>query len=269
MRVLSILCGYLLAMILFWLADSLLLTFILDIHFLAALWAGVSPARMLFRLLVEAVLLIVGFAHVTRRLVADNVFTMGLLSSVNTLNKYTQSENKKQRLINIALPIADYYRMEPQDRDSLYLLCQLYDLGMISVDQENFISGYDNAEQRQLWKRNLQTTVEIVSALPQLAPAAPLLRYYKEYYDGSGIWGLKGKDIPLPCRILQTALAYDAFTHPEHGEKKLTCQESLGELSYYAGTILDPDIVELLQKQMGYKGTDKVVSIHAYRTHRI
>ncbi|MCR4962297.1 MAG: hypothetical protein K6B40_00275 [Firmicutes bacterium] len=267
MRVVRMLCGYVLAMALFWLADSLLLSSILDIPFAAALWTGVSPARMLYRLLVEVALLTVAFAHVTRRTVGDNVFMMGLQSAATSLNIFTQSENQKQRLINIALPIADYYRMERQDRDSLYVLCQIFDLGMLTMDQDFFSCRKENPDQRQLWKENLQKSVEVVGALPELAPAAPLLRYHKEHFDGSGPWGLQGKDIPLPCRILQTALAYDAFTHPANGKKKMKCQEALGELSYYAGTVLDPEIVEFLQTQMGYKGTEKAAA-HAYTMHR-
>lgn len=55
--------------------------------------------------------------------------------------------------------------------------------------------------------------------------------------------GLKGDEIPLECRILAVADAYDAMTSDRPYRKALSCEDALKELQRCAGVQFDPSLV--------------------------
>jgi putative two-component system response regulator len=56
----------------------------------------------------------------------------------------------------------------------------------------------------------------------------PIIRHHHEKLDGSGYPdGLKGEDIPITARILQTVDVYDALTTDRPYRKALSSQEAL------------------------------------------
>jgi putative two-component system response regulator len=56
----------------------------------------------------------------------------------------------------------------------------------------------------------------------------PIIRHHHEKLDGSGYPdGLKGEDIPMTARILQTVDVYDALTTDRPYRKALSSQEAL------------------------------------------
>jgi HD-GYP domain-containing protein (c-di-GMP phosphodiesterase class II) len=54
---------------------------------------------------------------------------------------------------------------------------------------------------------------------------------------------LKGEDIPLECRILAIADAYDAMTSDRPYRKAMTREEAVAQLKSRAGTQFDPQLV--------------------------
>ncbi|MFZ5900959.1 MAG: HD-GYP domain-containing protein, partial [Bacillota bacterium] len=56
--------------------------------------------------------------------------------------------------------------------------------------------------------------------------------------------GLKGEEIPLECRILAIADAYDAMTSDRPYRKAMSREGALAELRRMAGTQFDPQLVE-------------------------
>jgi HD-GYP domain-containing protein (c-di-GMP phosphodiesterase class II) len=91
--------------------------------------------------------------------------------------------------------------------------------------------------------------VEILRYVAELSNSLPIILNHHEHYDGSGYpVGLKGKDIPLEARLLSIADAYDAMTslRPYHNQR--SNQEAVKELKRCAGTIFDPEMVEVFCK---------------------
>ncbi|MDI6825265.1 MAG: HD domain-containing phosphohydrolase, partial [Bacillota bacterium] len=85
----------------------------------------------------------------------------------------------------------------------------------------------------------------IARATPELASVADYILHHHERWDGTGYpAGLKGPEIPLPCRILAVVDAYDAMTNPRpYRPVPLSPREALDELHRSAGRQFDPELV--------------------------
>ncbi|WP_291320557.1 HD domain-containing phosphohydrolase, partial [Desulfonatronospira sp.] len=80
---------------------------------------------------------------------------------------------------------------------------------------------------------------------PDLSDVAPLILKHHERWDGEGYpLGLEGEEIPIECRILAIADAYDAITSDRPYRKALDHEDAIAELKHCSGTQFDPDLVE-------------------------
>ncbi|MEG1998069.1 MAG: HD domain-containing phosphohydrolase, partial [Clostridiales bacterium] len=255
MRLLPLTCGYIFSIIALWMADSTLLMFLQDITFANALWFGVGPGRLLFRLLLTAIILIAGVVHIYRRAAADHVFHVYSVISANGINGYAESDDKCQRLMEYCNKMAGCFKMSSRRKEDLAMLCQVYDIGLIAVASDTLNSKKRlSQEQQAAWDSHIEVGAEIAAAIPQISRVAPLILYHEECFDGSGYNGLIGQSIPLACRIFQVALLYDNLTHPASGKKMMICEEALNELGHFSNTVLDPEIIRVFRKLMGFKG---------------
>jgi diguanylate cyclase (GGDEF)-like protein len=90
---------------------------------------------------------------------------------------------------------------------------------------------------------------EIVGRIESLEPIVPWIRHAHEHFDGTGYPdGIRGEAIPLASRILLVADAYDAMTSDRPYRRALSTEEAWAELKRGAGTIFDPQCVELFER---------------------
>lgn len=84
--------------------------------------------------------------------------------------------------------------------------------------------------------------VKIAEEIPAYRRLAFGIKYHHERYDGRGPYRLKGKRIPVICRILAIGEKFYDLTNPE-GEYKLNRKKGLSALLDYSGSELDPELV--------------------------
>jgi len=101
-------------------------------------------------------------------------------------------------------------------------------------------------EERKEMERHCEIGHRIALASPLLAPIADLILKHHEWWNGEGYpLGLKGEEMPLECRILAIADAFDAMTNDRPYRSALTVEAALEELKRRAGTQFDPRLVEI------------------------
>ncbi len=105
----------------------------------------------------------------------------------------------------------------------------LHDIGKIGIpDSILFKPGPLTPEEWAIMRSHSVKGEEICRPARTLAPVLPIIRNHHERWDGSGYPdGLKGEEIPLLARILQTADVFDALTSTRPYKAALTPTEAL------------------------------------------
>jgi HD-GYP domain-containing protein (c-di-GMP phosphodiesterase class II) len=101
------------------------------------------------------------------------------------------------------------------------------------------------AEERVEIQRHCEIGYRIALSAPQLIPIADWILKHHEWWDGRGYpLGLQREEIPIECRMLTIADAYEALTCDRPYRKAFSPEEAVAELRNRSGTQFDPDIVD-------------------------
>ena len=162
------------------------------------------------------------------------------------------AEGHGDRLQDLAGSLARDMDMSQQETNDLLLLARFHDLGKVGIpDRILFKPGPLTDEEFREMKRHCEIGERIARSIPDLAPISEWIRAHHEKWDGTGYpLGLRGEDIPLPCRILALADAYDAMISDRPYRKALTREQAVAELRRCSGTQFDPDLVERFVKMV-------------------
>ncbi|MFT4106671.1 MAG: diguanylate cyclase [Lacrimispora sp.] len=134
----------------------------------------------------------------------------------------------------------------------LSLLAKLHDIGKVGIDS-NILKkpGALTAEEWTEMKRHPEIGYRIAQANPELAMVADLILSHHERWDGKGYpYGLKGREIPLLCRILAVADSFDAMTNDRVYRRGMSKEDALREIEKNSGIQFDPEIVSIFLKHV-------------------
>jgi HD-GYP domain-containing protein (c-di-GMP phosphodiesterase class II) len=103
------------------------------------------------------------------------------------------------------------------------------------------------AEEQPVFQAYPERGARILGVAPELRNAADIVRFHHENFDGSGYpRGLTGEQIPLGCRIIRVALAYDLLTRPKPPSLGLSHEQAVSCLRERSGQECDPRVLELV-----------------------
>jgi diguanylate cyclase (GGDEF)-like protein/PAS domain S-box-containing protein len=194
----------------------------------------------------------------------DHMYREKLHRSQSTRNSIVQTmmktleardyatEHHAERLERLVTAVDQAVGLPSQRMADLRLLAQFHDIGKVGIpDSILFKPGPLGPKQRTEINRHSEIGYRIAQAAPDLAPIADWILKHHEWWDGNGYpLGLKGEDIPLECRILAIADAYDAMTSERPYRKKLASEQAVEELNRCAGTQFDPSLVKVFVHQV-------------------
>lgn len=123
----------------------------------------------------------------------------------------------------------------------------LHDIGKLAVPDYilNNPGKMTRAEQEKL-KIHPIVSAEILSRVKFPYPVIPVVRHHHERWDGKGYPdGLKGEEIPLTARILSVIDSYDCLREGQLTQKAMARQQAITVLQAQAGSVYDPQIVEI------------------------
>lgn len=139
----------------------------------------------------------------------------------------------------------------------LRLLARFHDIGKVGIpDHILFKPARLTEEEFLIMQSHCEIGYRIAKTAPELEPIADGILRHQEWWNGEGYpLGIGGQDIPIECRILAIADAYDAMTNERPYRQAMSREAAIDELRRGAGTQFDPALVEpfiqiIQQKQL-------------------
>ncbi len=163
------------------------------------------------------------------------------------LEKSIETEKHAERLKHYCLAVGKKFKLSPKELDELALLATLHDIGKVAIS-ENILKkpGPLTSKEWAEMQKHSAIGCRIAQNTPELAPVAEYILAHHERWDGNGYpGGLAGSEIPLLCRILAVADAYDAMTQDRVYRKAMSREDALAEIERNGGTQFDPLVVTM------------------------
>jgi len=157
------------------------------------------------------------------------------------------TEGHADRLQQLVAGVAGSIGMPGEKIADLCLFAQFHDIGKVGIpDRILFKPGPLDEEEAAEMKRHCEIGHLIAVSPPDLVPVADWILKHHEWWNGEGYpLGLKGEEIPLECRILAIADAFDAMTNDRPYRKAMSQQEAVAEIKKCSGVQFDPNLVPL------------------------
>lgn len=176
-------------------------------------------------------------------------------SIVRTLMKALEvrdfiTEGHGERVQNLIVEMAKNLDFDKRKINELKLFAQFHDIGKVGVpDSILFKKGPLTKEEYSIIKRHSEIGHRIALSAPELTPIADWILKHHEWWNGGGYpLELKGENIPIECRILAIADAYDSMTSDRPYRKAMSHEAAVEELLINAGIQFDPILVDLFLK---------------------
>ncbi|NCB52766.1 MAG: PAS domain S-box protein [Clostridia bacterium] len=180
---------------------------------------------------------------------------------INTLlatlyEKSMETEEHAERLKDYCGAVGLALKLTAEELNELALLAILHDIGKVGIHQSILKKpGPLTPDEWEEMKRHSEVGYRISQNAPELSVVSDYILSHHERWDGKGYpRRLKGEEIPLFCRILSVADAYDAMTSDRVYRSAMPAEQAKEELRRNAGTQFDPAIVEVFLKLLAQKG---------------
>jgi len=179
-----------------------------------------------------------------------------LMRALDAKDPYTYGHS--QRVVKLAMMMADRLQLENGRRFTLQLAASLHDIGKIGMP-DSILKKADSLEDIEMNKAKDHPLIgsEILGEIEELSEVASVVRHHHERFDGKGYPdGLQGDAIPLFSRILFILDAYEALASDRIYRKGLGKLKALEEIQKNTGSQFDPQLVDIFVEAMKEQVSD-------------
>jgi diguanylate cyclase (GGDEF)-like protein/PAS domain S-box-containing protein len=166
---------------------------------------------------------------------------------INTLKERDlTTERHVIRLEKLLVGVAAFIGLPESTMPDLSLFAKFHDIGKVGIsDAILFKEGALTPEEWTEMKRHCEIGYRIALSAPELIPIADWILKHHEWWDGKGYpLGIEREEIPIECRLLAIADAYEVLTSARPYRKTLSRAEAVAELQRHTGTQFDPKLLE-------------------------
>jgi putative two-component system response regulator len=183
--------------------------------------------------------------HFTDELESAETVLYSLALSIEAKDPYTKGHC--ERLSKYSVALAERLGLPKEQCLALRRGGIVHDIGKVAVPEHILLKpGPLTPEERRIMEQHTAIGERICAPLKSFQLVLPLIRHHHEKSDGSGYPdGLKGEDIPLTARILQTVDIFDALTTDRPYRKALTPQKAFAQMreevkrGWWDGTLIE------------------------------
>ena len=160
------------------------------------------------------------------------------------------AEGHTQRIAGLCVRVGTELGLSEERLTDLRLLAEYHDLGKVGIpDKILFKAGPLNTAELTEVKRHCEIGHRIALSVNEIKHIAEYVLKHQEWWNGKGYpLGIGGEEIPLECRILAIADAYEVITHERPYRPALSHEEAVSELKKGAGSQFDPFLVNIFIK---------------------
>lgn len=157
------------------------------------------------------------------------------------------TEGHAERLQDMVTRLARAVGLPENRMTELRLLAQFHDIGKVGIPDRILLKAGALSEDEMIeMRRHSEIGHRIAQSSPDLLPVADWVLKHQEWWNGKGYpLGIKGEAIPIECRILSIADAYDAMTSDRPYRKAMSQEAAFSELRRCSGSQFDPSLVEV------------------------
>ncbi|MHB8074385.1 HD domain-containing phosphohydrolase [Desulfosporosinus fructosivorans] len=157
------------------------------------------------------------------------------------------TEGHAERLQDLVISLGVVLGLADPVLANLRLFAQFHDIGKVGIpDRILFKPGRLTDKEYKEMKRHCEIGHRIAKSAPDLQSIADYILKHHEWWNGGGYpQGLKEESIPLECRILAIADAYDAMTSDRPYRKAMSQKQAFAELNKNSGSQFDPKLVPI------------------------
>ncbi len=167
-----------------------------------------------------------------------------LANAIEVRDSYTRGH--VERVTAYAEAMAQALQWAQEEINILRFGAILHDIGKIQIPGDILRKPAPlTAEERKEIQTHPVVGAQMLSGVPFLRKAAPIVRHHHERWDGKGYPdGLKEEEIPIGARIVTIVDTFDAITTTRPYRAARSPEVAKTELKENAGTMLDPYLVE-------------------------
>jgi len=181
-----------------------------------------------------------------------NYLWKSYFNSIKSLSKVLEmkdieTEGHCERVVVIAIYIAEKMELGRHEIGQLVIGAYLHDIGKVSIpDEILFKKEKLNKAQRMIIEKHVYKGYEVLADDDILSAVNDLVLYHHEKWDGSGYpKGLKGEEIPVVVRIFSVADVFDALVSERPYKQAYSFDEAMNIIKSYSGSFFDPDVVDI------------------------
>lgn len=152
-----------------------------------------------------------------------------------------------ERLQRLIAEFALAAGIPPAEIANIQLFAEFHDVGNIGIPDRILHKQEPlTQDEREQIQRHCEIGYRIAQATSDLLPISDWILKHHEWWNGKGYpLGIKGERIPLECRLLAIAIAYDAMTNGRLYRQAIPAEAAIEELERCAGTQFDPELVKI------------------------
>jgi putative nucleotidyltransferase with HDIG domain len=174
------------------------------------------------------------------------------------------------RVVLYAIRMAETYGIGRVNMEGLILGAFLHDVGKIGISDAILLKPEPLTEgETALMRTHVDIGARIISCSRYLIPAADVVKFHHERWDGSGYpCGCAGRQIPLEARIFALADVFDALVSVRPYKAALAPAQALRTIEGVAGAHFDPALVpRFMRTAMPTYGEIGALDLDALASH--